>query len=204
MQTDNEKINGTRGICRAIIRQDEENSPLETISEFSALGVPTDNKQLRYSFENKEYFYQVLRTAKENIVPERLDSGLPLYDNHPEIEDAGALSQLGITTEYEFVPEGILIRCKLGARADEALRSDIKNQIVKTVSIEGDVHEYTIERVQGQIPVYYATKWEPTSISFAPIPQDIASQIEVKRAIQKQIEKPETGKSIIQSIINKF
>ncbi len=204
MQTDKEKINGTRGICRAIIRQDDDDSPREIINEFSALGVPTDNKQLRYSFENKEYFYQVLRTAKENIVPERLDSGLPLFDNHPEIEDAGAMFQLGITTEYEFLPEGILIRCKLGARADEALRSDIKNQIVKTVSIEGDVHEYTIERVQGQIPVYYATKWEPTSVSFAPVPQDIASQIEVKRAIQKQIEKPETGKSIIQSIINKF
>lgn len=187
-----------------ITPQSEDIEPKIDLSEFTAVAVPTENKQLRYSFENNEYFYQVLRTAKENIVTSRLDSGLPLFDNHPEMEDAGALCQLGITTQYSFLPEGLQVVTKLGARADDALRSDIKNNIVKTVSIEGDIHEYSIERTPGQVPVYYATLWEPTSLSLAPIPQDIGAQIEVRRAIQKQIEKPETGKSFFKSLTNKF
>lgn len=191
-----------RSICRAKI----EPSTTEGF-DFQAVAVPTDNKQLMYSWRDDEYFYQVLRTGKENIKTDRLESGLPIFDNHPDIEDAGVLNLLGITNYYEFTPEGIVVRCKFGARADEPLRSDVKNGIAKTVSIEGTVLEYVIERKVGEIPIYYAELWEPESLHFAPIPQDIESQIDVKRAVQKQIEitnTPKADKSIIESLINKF
>lgn len=45
--------------------------------DFEAVGVPAENKQLRYSWENDELFYQVLRTGQENIKVDRLESGLP-------------------------------------------------------------------------------------------------------------------------------
>ena len=50
-------------VCRALI------SPVAdgTDWDFEAVAVPTENKQLRYSWINEEYYYQVLRTAKENI-----------------------------------------------------------------------------------------------------------------------------------------
>jgi len=144
----------------------------------------------------------VLRTGRENIKSDRLDSGLPLFDNHNW--DQSAANTLGITTDYEFTDKGLVIRAKLGARADEALRSDIKNAIVKSVSIEGTVLEYEIERKEGMIPVYYAKTWEPESLSFAPVPQDISAQIEVKRAIQKQIEKKSENISIVESLTSKF
>ena len=73
--------------------------------DFEAIAIPTENKQLRYSWENNEYFYQVLRTAKENIKTDRMDSGLPLFDNHPW--EASAENLLGITVGYDFTNSGI-------------------------------------------------------------------------------------------------
>ena len=54
-------------ICRAMINPADENSDFD----FEAVAVPADNKQLRYSYENGEYFYQVLRTGQENIITKR-------------------------------------------------------------------------------------------------------------------------------------
>lgn len=188
-----------RQICRALINPIADGEDWD----FEAVAIPTENKQLRYSWENDEYFYQVLRTSKENIQTDRMDSGLPLFDNHPY--EQSALKQLGITVGYDFTEQGIVMRVKFGARADESLKIDVQNKIIKTVSIEGDIINYTIERKEGQIPVYYADLWEPTSLSFAPVPQDIGAQIEVKRAIASQIKmkKPESD-SLFDSLIKKF
>jgi hypothetical protein len=187
-------------VCRALI------SPVAdgTDWDFEAVAVPTENKQLRYSWINEEYYYQVLRTAKENIKTDRMDSGLPLFDNHPY--DQSAVNILGITVGYEFTDSGIVMRVKYGSRADDELKSDIANKIIKTVSIEGSILNQTIERKQGEVPIYYADLWEPDSLSFAPVPQDISAQIEVKRALATQIEKtkqPESD-SFINSLIKKF
>lgn len=187
-------------ICRASINTAVDNEEYD----FEAIAVPTENKQLKYSYANGEYFYQVLRTGKENIVIDRIESGLPLFDNHPY--EQSALKTLGISNGYDFTSDGIAVRVKFGARADEALKSDVKNKIIKTVSIEGDVLSYSIERTAGQIPIYYAELWEPTSLSFAPVPNDISAQIEVKRALTAQIERskqPESD-SLLNSLIKKF
>ena len=184
-------------ICRALL------TPLEGEEyDFEAVAVPAENGQIKYSYMNDEYFNQVLRTAPENIITNRLESGLPIFDNHPF--DQSAMRTLGITVSYEFTERGLVIRGKLGARADEALRSDIKNGIIKTVSIEGNVLSYSIERNDMQIPTYYAESWEPTSLSFAPVPNDIGAQLEVKRAISKQINNKKEVKSFTNQLINKF
>lgn len=191
-----------RQVYRALINPVADGSDWD----FEAIAIPTENKQLRYSWENNEYFYQVLRTAKENIKTDRMDSGLPLFDNHPW--EASAENLLGITVGYDFTNSGIVMRVKFGARADDELKSDVQNKILKTVSIEGSILNYTIERKQNEIPIYYADLWEPESLSFAPVPQDISAQIEVKRALREQIEKsapeqPESD-SLFNSLIKKF
>lgn len=176
-----------RQICRAMI------TPGSGEWDFEAVAVPFENKQLRYSYENDEYFFQVLRTAQENIKTDRLESGLPLFDNHPW--EQSAMNTLGITVGYEFTEAGIVIRGKFGSRADEALRNDVKNGIIKTVSVEGTVVRYSKEYPEGQAPTYYAEMWEPESLSFAPVPQDISAQIEVKRALNDQIERSKKPES---------
>lgn len=186
-------------VCRAFISSVEGSE-----WDFEAVAVPFENKQLRFSWENNEYYYEVLRTSPENIKAERLDSGLPLFDNHEF--DKSSKNTLGITVGYDFTDQGIVIKGKWGARADQELRDDVKNKIIKTVSIEGSIYRYTIERKEGEIPVYYVDLWEPDSLSFAPVPNDVGAQIEVKRALKEQIErskKPESD-SLIDSLIKKF
>lgn len=200
MEKNKNKETEDKRICRAIINSVDDNSEFD----FEAVAVPTDNGQLRYSWENDEYFNQVLRTNEANIDKSRLDSGLPLFDNHPW--DNSAKNTLGITTGYFFDERGLVVRAKFGARADEALRADVKAGIIKTVSIEGSIVNYSVIREAGKIPVYYADLWIPESLSFAPVPNDISAQIEVKRALTAQIERskqPESD-SLLNSLIKKF
>lgn len=187
--------NEERSVIRAAITPSTEDG-----FDFSCVAVPVDNKQVKRSTKNNEYFYQVLRTARENVSTDRMDSGLPLYDNHPE--NQGALNVLGISVGYDFTDQGIVMRMKFGARADENLKKDVASGIVKHVSIEGSVMDYgKIERNVGAIPVYYATMWEPESLSFATIPQDLGAQIDVKRALDAQLHKEG---SFIESLTKKF
>ena len=195
-----DKQHDERSVIRAFIQP-----PTGNGWDFECIAVPGKNGQMRRSYENDEYFMQVLRTGKENIDSSRLDSGLPLFDNHPW--DASAINTLGITVGYDFTDKGIVVRCKFGARAEEELKLDVKNGVIKTVSIEGTIQNYSVEREAGKLPVYYADYWTPESLSFAPVPNDIGAQIEVKRAVQKQIENkpPVKGEqSVYKSLINKF
>lgn len=173
-------------ICRAFITPSVSDE-----YDFEAVAVPADNGQMNYSYKNDEYFNQVLRTNPENIDITRLESGLPLFDNHPW--DSSALNVLGITTGYSFDERGIVVRVKWGARADEQLKADVKNGVLKTVSIEGVIERYIREESANpnEIPIYYADYWIPLSLSLAPVPNDIAAQIEVKRAAEAHKTKQE-------------
>ena len=185
MDKDNEEIKNDNRICRALIEPQPEGADFD----FVAVAVPAENGQINYNWRDDEYYNQVLRTAPENINTNRLDSGIPLFDNH--VYDKSALNTLGITTGYQFTERGLEVKCKFGNRADEALRNDVKEGIIKTVSIEGSIQKYEVERKVGELPVYSAILWTPESLSFAPVPNDIGAQIEVQRAIKKQLTKEE-------------
>lgn len=191
-----------KSIRRAIV----EPAPAGTIEyDFKCIASPVDNGQLNYSYEMQEYFNQVLMPTKENTRIERLESGLNLFDNHTY--DKSAKNTLGISVKYDFTERGIELYIKWGARADEAIRADVANGIIKTVSIEGDIYEYTINRNTQSYPNYEATDWEPTSVSLAPVPNDIQSQIELdaKRSLkEKQIEIPIQEKTKYEQLTNKF
>lgn len=192
----NEQLEDDKRICRALITPSDEN----TEYDFECVAVPNENGQVKFNYREDEYFMQILKAERNNINTERLESGLPLFDNHPY--DTSAMKTLGISVSYDFDERGLVLRCKFGSRADEALRNDVKNGIIKTVSIEGQIQNYSVERKVGEIPKYYAEMWTPESISFAPVPNDIGSQIEVKRAIQKQITPEKENK--YKTLVNKF
>lgn len=176
---DNRDNKENKYICRAFITPSASDD-----YDFEAVAVPTNNGQLNYSYKNDEYFNQVLRTSAENVDVSRLESGLPIFDNHPW--DSSALNVLGITTGYSFDERGIVVRVKWGARADEQLKADVKNGVIKTVSIEGVIERYIREESinPNDVPIYYADYWIPLSLSLAPVPNDIEAQIEVKRAAE--------------------
>ena len=83
----------------------------------------------------------------------------------------------------------------------------MKEGIIETVSIEGSIQKYEVERKVGELPIYNAMLWTPESLSFAPVPNDIGAQIEVQRKIKKQIEtKKDTEQKTdnYKTLINKF
>ena len=185
-------------ICRAFITPSQSDD-----YDFEAVAVPANNEQLNYSRKNDEYFNQVLRTGAENVDVSRLESGLPIFDNHPW--DSSALNVLGITTGYSFEERGIVVRVKWGARADEQLKSDVKNGVLKTVSIEGIIERYIREEPANpnDVPIYYADYWIPLSLSLAPVPNDIEAQIEVKRKIAAR-KKEDKQDNLYKSLTSKF
>ena len=199
MENKDKEIKEDNRICRALIEPQPEGADYD----FVAVAVPSENGQINYNWHDDEYYNQVLRTAQENINTSRLESGLPLFDNH--VYDKSALNTLGITTGFEFTARGLEVKCKFGNRADMALRNDVKEGIIKTVSIEGSIQQYDVKREAGKLPVYFATLWTPESLSFAPVPNDIGAQIEVQRKIKKQVEiKQEINDDNYKSLINKF
>lgn len=199
MEKVKEEIKDDNRICRALIEPQPEGADFD----FVAVAVPSENGQINYNWRDDEYYNQVLRTSPENINTSRLESGLPLFDNH--VFDKSALNTLGITVGYEFTERGLEVKCKFGNRADVELRNDVKEGIVKTVSIEGSIQKYEVERKAGELPIYYATSWTPESLSFAPVPNDIGAQIDVQRKIKKQIEvKTEEKADNYKTLINKF
>ena len=199
MKQDNKERNKENiYICRAFITPSESED-----YDFEATAVPADNGQINYSYSNDEYFNQVLRTGEGNVDKARLDSGLPIFDNHQW--DSSALNVLGITTGYSFDERGVIVRVKWGARADAQLREDVKNGVIKTVSIEGIVERYVREPAVNpdELPTYFADYWIPLSLSLAPVPNDIAAQIEVKRAIDSN-NKKQTRKDNYSKLTSKF
>lgn len=204
-EEEQKKLLQNNHICRAQIIT---TAPTEEY-DFEAVAVPYENGQIKYNWREEKYFLEVLRTGAENIDTSRLESGLPIFDNHPW--DTSTKNLLGITTGYTFEERGIVVRVKWGARADEALRADVRNGVLKTVSIEGSIQRYIMEEKQGEIPHYYADLWTPYSLSLAPVPQDIGAQIEVKRSIEQQIERQKIEfkkdtevKNCFKTISNKF
>ena len=199
MEKVKDEIKDDNRICRALIEPQPEGADFD----FIAVAVPAENGQINYNWRDDEYYNQVLRTLPENINTSRLESGLPLFDNH--VYDKSAMNTLGITAGYEFTERGLEVKCKFGNRADVALRNDVKEGIVKTVSIEGSIQKYEVERKAGELPIYYAVLWTPESLSFAPVPNDIGAQIHVQRKIKKQIEvKTEEKTDNYKTLINKF
>jgi len=123
-------------------------------------------------------YNEILSCDVKNVRMERALNGLPVFDLH---YPRNAMVQLGVAENVRFENGQGIAKIRLGARADEALRSDIENGIIKGISAGYNVYAYTQE---GELkpnskenPTYKATDWEPTEISFAPIQADTGAKI---------------------------
>ena len=90
--------------------------------------------------------------------------------------------QLGKVTDIRFEKGELIGKVTLGARADEALISDIENGIVDGISVGYNVYKFEREPMakDQEIPTYRAIDWEPFEVSFAPVQADFNSNIRSK------------------------
>jgi len=130
----------------------------------------------RNPYWSDEPYNEVLDCNPKSVRMDRANSGLPVFDNHYA---GGVMTQLGRCDNIRFEGNTMTGTVTLGARADDALISDIENGIVSGISVGYNV--YSFERIpptkSETVPTYRATDWEPMEVSLAPVQADINSKI---------------------------
>lgn len=184
---------------RALITKNSFNKEARTFDVVFATETPV----FRQGWE--ENFNEILSCNPENVRQERMIAGLPLFDNHQwnksAVGDTMKAGVLGKVRNIRFENNEIIGTVHLGARADDALLSDIENDIVSGVSVGYNV--YTYERqplaVGEKTPNYIATDWEPMEVSLAPVPADINSKVRSQELlIKNRNNMPETTEPVVE------
>jgi hypothetical protein len=104
----------------------------------------------------------------------RLQSGAaPVLNNHSRyaLED-----QIGVveTADLSGGKGGAVLR--MSSRPEVAgLVQDIRDGIIRNISVGYSVRKYQITREAGKVPVYRAVDWQPHELSFVTIPADPAA-----------------------------
>lgn len=95
-----------------------------------------------------------------------------LLDNHNRYDSVGECI-LGAVVETSVKNKQLHVKVRLSNRENiKGIVDDIKNGIIRNVSILYRVFKYEITEEAGQIPIYRATDWEPYEVSFVAVPAD--------------------------------
>lgn len=134
----------------------------------------TEARVKRNNWEIGE-FIEVLKISKDAIDTTRLDAGAPVLDNHSRYSTSGVI---GVVSKYwidETKKEARAV-LKLSNRPEiSGTIQDIKEGILRGISVGYNISEYTVTEKEGETPVYTATRWQPMEISFAPVQADVQS-----------------------------
>lgn len=130
-----------------------------------------------FDWDSYEYVDEVLVCTPEAGDLTRLNSGAPALDNHNRY---GKTSEVvvGVVESARFENGMGVAKIRFGnSEDDEKLMNKVKDKIVTGVSVGYNVSEYQVTRTEGKKPLYRATKWEATEISFTPVQADINSRV---------------------------
>lgn len=132
---------------------------------------------------------EVLSFNDGEVRMERLLNGAPVLDNHDRSE--GTESVLGVVETASIVNGEGIATLRFSKREDiTGTWQDIKDGILRGVSVGYKVYTYEITKEEGKIPVYRAIDWEPYEISIAPVPADVNSQVRAQQESPNEKQKP--------------
>jgi Caudovirus prohead serine protease len=158
---------------RAQFSADSFNSEERTIEVVFA----TETAVRTFDWESYEMVNEVLVCDSLAGNLERLNSGAPVLDNHNRY---GKTSEcvVGVVESARFDNGVGVAKIRFGNSEDDtALMEKVRDKIITGISVGYNVNEYQVTRKEGTIPVYRATKWEATEISFTPVQADINSRV---------------------------
>ena len=130
----------------------------------------------RFSWEDGEVDEEL--TVSGNAVRlERLNAGAPVLDSHLSGQIAAVLGVVESGSVRLQSGQG-LATIRFSERADvEPIWRDVLGGIIRNVSVGYRVHQYEVEKRDGQRPLYRAVDWEPFEISIVSIPADPGAQV---------------------------
>jgi DNA-binding cell septation regulator SpoVG len=150
------------------------NESARTVQLIFTTGAPV----ARYDYYAGKRYLEVLSLKPEHIRLERLNAGAPLLDAH----SAWSISdQIGVVEAdtVQLTAKEARATVRFSQRdAVEPIWRDVRDRIVRNVSVGYMVHEYEEETSKGNaLPVRTAIDWEPYEISMVPMPADFGAQV---------------------------
>jgi len=133
-----------------------------------------------------EDYYEELDVAESSIRMDRLNNGAPFLNSHSQWDVSDVLG----VVERAWVENGeLMIRVKFSQRDEVApILQDIRDGVLRHVSVGYFVHKYEITEQSGELDVYRATDWEPAEVSLVPIGfDDRAVSRSAERSTQVEI-----------------
>lgn len=133
----------------------------------------TEAPYKRYSWRMDEDYNEVLSMKSEHVKLERLNAGAPLLDSHNrwDLNDVIGVVVSGTAR----IEDGKLVaRVRFSSRENaKAIEQDVRDGIITNISIGYRVNKFLREGApEGELPTYRAVDWEPSEISFVPVPAD--------------------------------
>ncbi len=136
----------------------------------------TDTPVRRYDWLNDRYFDEVLTFGPGQMRTARLDAGAPLLDNHSAW--GGVRNTLGVVESFSIEGNQARATIRFSKRDEvEGILQDVKDGILRNISVGYRVHKYDKEMREGEVPIYRAVDWEPYEISLVSIPADPKSGV---------------------------
>lgn len=137
--------------------------------------IATDSDVIRRTWDGP--IIEVLDCNKASVRTERLEAGISVLNNHRAYGDVSEVV-VGVIENYRFEAGKIVGTVRFSKRKEiDSLVDDVKDGIIRHVSVGYNVHEYTITDKEGETPIYRATDWTPMELSFVPVPADANSNV---------------------------
>lgn len=137
----------------------------------------TETAVRTFDWDSYEMVDEILLCKPENGDLSRLNAGAPALDNHNRYGST-AENVVGVVSDARFENGAGIAKIRFGnSENDTELMNKVRDKIVTGISVGYNVMEYQVTRSEGSKPVYKATKWEATEISFVPVQADKNSRI---------------------------
>lgn len=140
----------------------------------------------RFDWWDWEYYSEELSMEPSAVRLERLNSGAAVLDTHNSRQLSAVIGSI--------IPGSVRIEDGMGiARVALARTEDVRDIVAKIVaghirniSVGYIVHQYTRIEREGERTIMRADDWEPTEISFVPVPADAGAQVRAARPNAEQ------------------
>ena len=137
----------------------------------------TGARGARFDWDNLRVIEEELSTEATSVRLQRLNSGAPVLNAHGR---GDLSSQIGVVVpgSAKMVSGQGVALLRLSNRPEIAsIVDDVAAGIIRNISVGYVVHVWEVEERNGTTPVWRAIDWEPTEISFVPVPFDPAAQV---------------------------
>ena len=147
----------------------------------------TETAVRTYDWDSYEMVDEVLICMPENGDLKRLNNGAPALDNHNRYGKT-ADNVVGVVSDARFENGAGVAKIRFGSsESDTELMNKVRDKIVTGVSVGYNVYEYQVTRTEGKTPLYRATKWEATEISFTPVQADVNSRVRSEEGMNEVV-----------------